>query len=157
MPARAGRWSGIAAHGYGDERARELLGGEAVSAFVLYAAMAAVMVAAPLVLSSLLGQRHRERSTHERYESGVPSAGPSRGRVAPSFHLVAALFVLFDLEAVFLFGWALRARSLGWPGLVEATVFVAVLLLGLVYALRTTTLFATRRSPGRSPAEEGQR
>lgn len=100
--------------------------------FVLVIALAALIVAG----SHLLGERHREPATGAPYEGGILSEGSARVRVAVEYYLVAAFFVIFDVEAVFVFGWAIAGRSLGWSAYVELVVFVAVLLAGLAYLWR---------------------
>jgi len=91
-------------------------------------------------VSSLLGQRHRERETDDPYESGIVSTGSARLRFSSRFYLVAMFFVVFDLESVFLYAWAVSARRVGWTGFVEVTVFVAVLLAALFYLWRLGAL-----------------
>lgn len=116
----------------------------------LYAAVVVVLVTAMLVLSWLLGQRHVERGTNHPYESGAASTGGARLRLTVGFYPVAVAFVVFDLEAVFLFGWAIAARDLGWAGYVEAMVFIGVLVCALVYLWRRHTLewgHGARRTP----------
>jgi NADH-quinone oxidoreductase subunit A len=81
----------------------------------------------------LLGQRHNQRSTGEPYEGGILSEGSARVRLSAKFYLVAMFFVIFDLEAVFLFAWAVTARSLGWPAFWEGVIFVGVLAAALLY------------------------
>lgn len=76
----------------------------------------------------------------EPYESGVWAIGTSRERVPIRYYLIAMLFLLFDIETVFLFPWAVVHRSLGVAGLVEMMVFVGVLGLGLVYAWKRGAL-----------------
>ncbi|HXS77368.1 MAG TPA: NADH-quinone oxidoreductase subunit A [Terracidiphilus sp.] len=98
------------------------------------------IVAVMLGLSHVLGQRHREPATESQYESGIVSQGSTHSPVSVKFFLVAAFFVVFDLEAVFLFLWAVAGRELGWPGYIEALVFAGVLLAALVYLLRTGAL-----------------
>jgi NADH-quinone oxidoreductase subunit A len=98
------------------------------------------IVAVMLGLSHVLGQRHRDRATASQYESGIVSQGSARSRVSVKFFLVAAFFVVFDLEAIFLFLWAVAGRELGWPGYIEMLIFVGILLAALVYLLRTGAL-----------------
>src|SRR5262249_11906057 len=69
-----------------------------------------------LGLSYLLGQRHQAKATGEPYESGIVSTGSARLRFPAQFYLVAMLFVIFDLEAAFIFAWAIAFRELGWNG-----------------------------------------
>jgi NADH-quinone oxidoreductase subunit A len=116
----------------------------------LYAAVVIALVATMLVGSWLLGQRHVERATNDPYESGAASTGGARLRLSVGFYPVAVAFVVFDLEAVFLFGWAVAARDLGWAGYVDAMIFVGVLGCALVYLWRRHTLewgHAGRRAP----------
>lgn len=102
-----------------------------------------------LALSYVLGERHRERATGVPYESGILPTGSARLRMPVEFYLVALFFVIFDLEAVFLFAWAIAARELGWAGYIEVLVFISVLVLALVYLWRQGALdWGTR--PGRS-------
>jgi NADH-quinone oxidoreductase subunit A len=106
----------------------------------VYAASAILVVAAMLGLSHVLGQRHRGRTTGEPYESGNLPTGGAGLRFAVKFYLMAVFFVVFDLEAVFLFAWAVVAREAGWAGYVVAAVFVLVLLIALVYLWRQGAL-----------------
>ena len=76
------------------------------------------LVAVILSLSYVLGQRHRERATDVPYESGMPPTGSARLRFSAEFYLIAMFFVIFDLESVFIFAWAVAARELGWQGYV---------------------------------------
>lgn len=100
--------------------------------FVLVIALAAFIVAG----SSVLGERHRAPATGAPYESGIVSEGSARLRLSVEYYLVAAFFVIFDVEAVFVFGWAVAGRTLGWAAFVELAVFVAVLLAALAYLWR---------------------
>lgn len=98
------------------------------------------LVVAMLSLSFVLGQRHNNRATGSPYESGILSQGSARVRLSAKFYLVAMFFVIFDLEAVFIFAWAVAVRELGWTGYVEAALFIAVLLATLVYLGRVGAL-----------------
>jgi len=106
----------------------------------LYCLTVVILVVALLGLSYLLGQRHRQRATGQPYESGMPATGTARMRFDVKFYLVALLFVVFDLEAVFLFAWAISVRELGWMGYIEVLVFVGVLLVALVYLWKSGAL-----------------
>ncbi len=70
------------------------------------------------------------------YESGVPDVEPLKGRYTPRYYVIAILFVIFDIEAVFLYPWAVAFDRLGLYGLLEMVVFIAILLVGYVYAWR---------------------
>jgi NADH-quinone oxidoreductase subunit A len=107
---------------------------------VVYAAIVAALVAAMLGLSYVLGQRHHDRSTDFPYESGILSEGSARVRLSFKFYLVAMFFVIFDLEAVFIFAWAVAVRETGWTGYIEVSIFIAVLLAALAYLWRVGAL-----------------
>lgn len=102
----------------------------------LYAAVVVALVAAMLAASHALGERRFEPATGQPYESGIVSTGGARLHISVGFYAVAVAFVVFDLEAVFLFAWAIAATALGWSGYVEAMIFIAVLLAALVYVWR---------------------
>lgn len=104
--------------------------------FACVVAVVAVMAGA----SSLLGQRHQDRATGEPYESGIVSEGTARLRLTAQFYLMAMLFVIFDLEAVFIFAWAVAVRELGWTGYIVISVFIALLLVALGYLWRVGAL-----------------
>jgi NADH-quinone oxidoreductase subunit A len=113
----------------------------------VYFAAVLLLVGAMLGLSYVLGQRHHEPATGIPYESGVLPEGSARVRFSAQFYLVAAFFVVFDLEAVFLFAWAVAGRELGWRGYGEVSAFVAVLVCALAYLWRTGALdWAPRRT-----------
>jgi len=99
-------------------------------------ALCAFMVGA----SSLLGGRSHGASKSLPFESGIVGAGSARQRFSVQFYLVAMLFVIFDIEAVFLFAWAIVIREVGWPGFWGAAVFIFILLAGLIYDSRTGAL-----------------
>lgn len=106
----------------------------------VYAGAVILLVAAILALSYVLGQRHREPATDAPYESGILSEGSARVRLSVKFYLVAMFFVIFDLEAVFIFLWAVAGRELGWTGYTEALVFIGVLIAALAYIWRVGAL-----------------
>jgi NADH-quinone oxidoreductase subunit A len=106
---------------------------------VYFAAIVAV-VAGMIGLSFVLGQRHRERATGEPYESGIVSTGGAQVRFDIKFYLVAVIFLVFDLEAAFLYAWAVAVRETGWAGYIEVLVFVGVLVAALVYLWRLGVL-----------------
>jgi NADH-quinone oxidoreductase subunit A len=108
--------------------------------FAVYVGLVGFITAAMLVLSYLLGQRHRDRATGSPYESGIVSEGTARVRFSAKFYLVAMFFVIFDLEAVFLYAWSVAAREVGWSGYWEVLVFVGVLIATLVYLWRVGAL-----------------
>lgn len=100
---------------------------------LVYFAFVVVLVGAVLIVSYLLGSRHSEPATGEAYEGGIVSEGSARARVSVRYYLIAMFFVVFDLEAVFLFAWAGAVRELGWGGYCEVLLFVGILFACLVY------------------------
>jgi NADH-quinone oxidoreductase subunit A len=93
-----------------------------------------------LVLSHMLGPRRQEKDKSSPYECGVKPVGSPRQRFSMKFYIIAILFILFDIEVVFLFPWAINLRALGGVGLVEMFVFIGILALGLIYAWRKGAL-----------------
>lgn len=99
---------------------------------VIGAAMAVVFVS----ISHVLMPRSTNPNKGDSYECGVVQVCDARAPLNVHYYLVAVLFVLFDLEAVFLYPWAISLRSLGSAALIEMFVFIAILLVGYVYAWR---------------------
>ena len=99
-------------------------------AFVLAGGVAAAMV----VLSSTLGKKNPTRVKLESFECGKDPFSVPIGKLAIKFYLTAILFILFDVELVFLYPWAVVYRTLGTLGLVEMGVFLGILMVGYVYA-----------------------
>jgi NADH-quinone oxidoreductase subunit A len=115
----------------------------------VYGAAAVLIVAAMIAASSVLGQRHRERATGEPYESGVVPTGSARVRFDIKFYLVAMFFLIFDLEAVFLYAWAVGVRETGWSGFAEMLIFTGVLAAALAYLWRMGALDWGRKKNGK--------
>ena len=76
----------------------------------------------------------------EAYECGIKAASDSRGRYTVRFYIIAILFVIFDVETIFLFPWAVRYRQFGWFGIWEVAVFLAILAVGYVWAYKKGAL-----------------
>ena len=100
---------------------------------LLYAMVVVFLLAAILSLSYFLGQHHSDRATGKPYEGGIEQTGSARLKFSAQFYLVAMLFVIFDVEAVFIMLWALGFYELGWPGYIGAAVFIGQLAVVLVY------------------------
>ncbi|SDG12903.1 NADH-quinone oxidoreductase subunit A [Chitinophaga filiformis] len=100
---------------------------------LLYAGLVVILLAAILSLSYILGQRHNDRATNKPYEGGIEQTGSARIRFSVQFYLVAMLFVIFDVEAVFIMLWALGFYDLGWPGYIGVALFIAQLVVVLIY------------------------
>ena len=88
-----------------------------------------------LVVPRLLGGRSHGSQKEEIFEAGVVGAGNARIRLSAKFYLVAIFFVIFDLEALYLYAYAVSVRETGWLGFATAATFIVDLLIGLVYAL----------------------
>ena len=106
----------------------------------VYTILVGLLVMAMLSMSFVLGQRHYDRATGSPYESGILSEGSARVRFSAKFYLIAMFFVIFDLEAVFLFAWAVAVRETGWAGYAEVLLFIMVLLATLAYSWRVGAL-----------------
>jgi NADH-quinone oxidoreductase subunit A len=114
-----------------------MLGYEAV---LLLLALGGTIAVVFVALSRLVGPRNANAEKLTPYECGVEPVGTARDRFPVRFYLVAMLFIIFDIEAVFLYPWARLFRELGVVGLVEMGVFVLVLVVGLIYAWRKGAL-----------------
>ncbi|UCG53639.1 MAG: NADH-quinone oxidoreductase subunit A [Candidatus Latescibacterota bacterium] len=100
-------------------------------------------VAIPLALvgiASLAGPKRPTTGKHTPFESGIHPVGDARRRFSVKFFLVALLFLIFDVEVIFVFPWAVLFRHLGLFGFIEMTVFLVILLLGLFYVWRKGAL-----------------
>ena len=96
--------------------------------------VAAAFAAGPLLLVSILAPKKKSKNKSESYECGVITVGDSWLRFRMQYYLYAILFVLFDIETVFLYPWAVSYGGLGFFALIEMIIFVAMLLIGLAYA-----------------------
>ena len=114
---------------------------------LVYTACVIGLVGFMLIGSHVLGPRRSTRMGNMPYESGMIPVGSARMRFSAKFYLVAIFFVLFDLEAVFIYAWAVAARDAGWLGYIEAMIFLGVLTLALVYAWRTGALDWAPKTP----------
>ncbi len=118
----------------------------------IYGLLTAVVVGGMVILPSLLGERHDRKptrqgevGTNQPYESGIRPTGSARLRIPIQYYLLAMLFVLFDLEAVYLYAWALVGREAGWSGFVEVVIFLVLLAVALLYVWRVGALDWHRR------------
>ena len=106
----------------------------------IYLGAIVALVALMLGLSYVLGQRHCAPATVHPYESGMLPVDDATLRFPAQFYLIAMFFVVFDLEVVFIYAWAIAAREAGWAGYLEMLVFVVILLAALVYLWRVGAL-----------------
>jgi len=112
-----------------------------LSSLVLYIALVIGLCVVMLGLSWVLGERTRyTRATLDPYESGILHVGFARYRFSAKFYLMAMFFVIFDLEAVFVYAWAVSARESGWTGYVEMLIFLTILVAALAYLWRLGAL-----------------
>lgn len=107
---------------------------------LIYGAFVFLLVGAILGLSFVLGQHHHEHATDEPYESGILSTGSAQLRFSSQFYLIAMLFVIFDVETIFVFSWAIAFKELGWYGYLGVMVFVILLVVVLIYEWRNGAL-----------------
>ncbi len=118
---------------------------------VAYAALLIGLMIAVLVASHVLGERHNAAAADEPFESGVVGIGDGRLRLSAKFYLIAMFFVIFDVEALFVFAWAIAWRETGWAGYIELVIFIGILFAGLAYLWRLGGLdWAPRRQMRRS-------
>ncbi|MFQ2447828.1 NADH-quinone oxidoreductase subunit A [Aeromonas caviae] len=109
-------------------------------AFAVYVIGAICICLTMIGLAALLGGRAYGRAKNKPFESGVDSVGNARLRFSAKFYLVAMFFVIFDVEALYLFAWSVSVRESGWVGFIEATIFITLLLVGLLYLWRIGAL-----------------
>ena len=100
---------------------------------LIHLGVVAFVAAALIGLSAWVGVKRPTREKLSPYECGIDPVGNARERFSVSFYLVGMLFILFDVEAVFLYPWAVVYQSLRWPGFVEMLIYIAVLAAGYVY------------------------
>jgi len=108
--------------------------------FILFASIVIILIGVMLGLSYLLGEHHKEKTTDEPYESGIPPTGDARLRFSSGFYILAMFFVIFDLDAAFIMLWAVSFRELGLPGYIGIVVFIGLLMVLLIYELRIGAL-----------------
>jgi NADH-quinone oxidoreductase subunit A len=107
---------------------------------VAYFAAVVAVVGAMLAIPRFLAPRHLDHLATEPYESGIVPVGNVHIRLAVQYYPVAVFFVIFDLEAIFIFAWAVALREAGWAGYAEMLVFIGILLASLVYLWRIGAL-----------------
>jgi NADH-quinone oxidoreductase subunit A len=103
-----------------------------------------VLGGAMLGMSWWIGVKRPTREKLAPYECGSPPVGDARGSFSVGFYLVGMLFILFDVEAVFLYPWAVVFKSLKWSGFIEMTLYIAILLAGYLYVWKKGALDWTR-------------
>ena len=108
--------------------------------FIVVLLTAIIMVVAAILIGMLLAPKSNNAQKGEPYECGIPTRGTSWMQFRIGYYLFAILFLMFDVETVFLYPWAVISRSLGVYGLLSIAVFLFILILGLAYAWRKGAL-----------------
>src|SRR2546427_4299636 len=106
----------------------------------IFLAIAIVFPVVTIVAAKLIRPSAPFTTKLEAYECGIKAASDSRGRYTVRFYIIAILFVIFDVETIFLFPWAVRYRQIGWFGVAEVFVFLAILVVGYLWAYRKGAL-----------------
>jgi len=107
---------------------------------VLFFIVGAVVVGGAIIFSSLVAPKSKNDQKSEPYECGIPTFGLSWIQFNVGYYLFAILFLIFDVETVFIFPWAVVTKSLGMQGFIEIVIFFTVLGLGLLYAWKKGAL-----------------
>ena len=102
--------------------------------------LAGVLAVALVGLAALLGPRHPSRVKLSPFECGSEPVGNARQRFGVKFYMIALLFIVFDVEAVFVYPWAVLLKDLGWPGYIEMALFAFTLVVGLAYVWKKGAL-----------------
>ena len=122
--------------------------GATLWALLAYAVATVGLFGGLLVISRYLGPLNRNRGREQPYESGMPPTGSAQVRLDVQFYLIAVIFIVFDLETMFIVAWAVVFREAGLAGYVEMVVFIVVFLATLLYLGRTGALNVARRRFG---------
>jgi NADH-quinone oxidoreductase subunit A len=99
----------------------------------VYGLMVLVLIAALLFLSGWLGEKKPNPEKLRPYECGIIPTGTARFRYSIAFYLLAAFFLIFDVEAAYIFSWAIAFDRLGWSGWIQISFFIIILLVSLLY------------------------
>ena len=102
--------------------------------------LSAAFVVLPMLVSRLTGAHQPDAQKLSEYECGFPAFEDSRSQFDVRFYLIAILFIVFDLEAAFLFPWAVSLDQTGWAGWIAMMIFLAELAFGLAYAWKKGAL-----------------
>jgi len=106
----------------------------------IFLILAVLFPVVTIVLAKLIRPSAPFLAKLEAYECGIKAASDSRGRYTVRFYIIAILFVIFDVETIFLFPWAVRYRTMGWFGVAEVAVFLAILIVGYIWAYKKGAL-----------------
>lgn len=106
----------------------------------IFLALATAFPVVALIAAKLVRPSAPSITKLEAYECGIKAASNARGRYTVRYYIVAILFVIFDLEVVFLYPWAIRYKALGWFGVAEVVVFLTILFVGYIWAYKKGAL-----------------
>ena len=106
----------------------------------IFVAIAILFPTVTIIVARLIRPSSPSVTKLEAYECGIKAASDSRGRYTVRFYIIAILFVIFDVETIFLFPWAIRYKALGWFGVAEMVVFLAILIVGYIWAYKKGAL-----------------
>jgi NADH-quinone oxidoreductase subunit A len=99
----------------------------------IFLAVVGVLIPATLLIAKLVRTQNPNRAKLMAYECGIDPYDGARGRYTVRFYIIAILFVIFDVETIFLFPWAVKFKALGVFGLIEMLVFLGILIIGYVW------------------------
>jgi NADH-quinone oxidoreductase subunit A len=108
--------------------------------FLIYSALVIIIAASLIIISYLLGERHKDKLTDTPFESGIKPTDSARLRFNSHFYLIAMFFVIFDLDAAFVITWAVTFRELGIAGYIGVCIFIFILVAVLIYEWGTGAL-----------------
>ncbi len=113
---------------------------ESFGPVAIFVVVAAIFPVVPLILGSFIAPRKPDRVKLQPYESGMETIGPTHIQFRTRYYLYALIFVIFDVEAIYLFPWAVAFDQLGLFALVEMAIFIAFLLVAFAYAWKKRAL-----------------
>jgi NADH-quinone oxidoreductase subunit A len=93
-----------------------------------------------MIVTHLVGPKRNSQKKDDPFECGIPVVGDARTPISIKYFLIAILFVLFDVEVIFMYPWAVNFKQLGWFGFVEMVLFMGLLLAGFYYIIRKGVL-----------------
>lgn len=108
--------------------------------FFIFFIASVIIIFSMLFLGWILGGRSQSRYKHTPFESGIVSVGSAKECFSVKFYLVAIYFVLFDIEALYLYLWSVSVINCGWLGFIEIVFFISFLLSGLIYIISSGSL-----------------
>jgi NADH-quinone oxidoreductase subunit A len=110
------------------------------SSLIILMLAAIFFSAAGILISKLVIKGSRNSQKGDTYECGVKTIGPSWIQFNVGYYLFALVFLIFDVELIFLYPWAVVVKDIGWPAFVEAIIFLTILFMGFLYAHKSGAL-----------------